>query len=103
MGQPDASRYWDPDGDGLAVRDPRLAGARGGRMHRRCPGGRGRYYGRGGRRRDRRRPGRARRRARRCRGRRVRSGCARLRRVSAGCGPWRWRGRLSAFRRRFVA
>ena len=33
-----------PDGDGLAVRDPRLSGARGGRLHRRCPGGRGRYF-----------------------------------------------------------
>lgn len=44
VGQPDASRHRDPDGDGLAVRDPRFAGARGGRMHRRCPGGRGRYY-----------------------------------------------------------
>lgn len=32
------------DGDGLAVRDPRFAGARCGRMHRRCPGGRGRYF-----------------------------------------------------------
>ena len=47
--------------------------------------------------------GRARRRARRCRGRRVRSGRARLWRVSAGCGPWRWCGRLSAFRRCLVA
>ena len=28
---------------------------------------------------------------------------ARLRRVSAGCGPWRWCGRLSAFRQRLVA
>ena len=28
---------------------------------------------------------------------------ARLRRVSEGRGPWRWRGRLSAFRRRLVA
>lgn len=55
VGQPDASRHRDPDGHGLAVRDPRLAGARGGRLHRRCPGGRGRYYGRGGSRRDRRR------------------------------------------------
>lgn len=61
VGQPDASRHRDPDGDGLAVRDPRLAGARGGRLHRRCTGGRGRYYERGGCRRDRRRHGRARR------------------------------------------
>ena len=44
VGRPDASRYRDPDGDGLAVRDPRFAGARGGRMHRRCPGGWGRYF-----------------------------------------------------------
>ena len=63
VGQPDASRHRDPDGDGLAVRDPRFAGARGGRLHRRCPGGWGRYFGRGGGRRDRRRHGRARRRA----------------------------------------
>ena len=76
VGQPDASRHRVPGGDGLAVRDPRFAGARGGRLRRRCPGGRGRYYGRGGRRRDRRRHGRARRRARRRRGSRVRSGRA---------------------------
>lgn len=44
VGQPDASRYRDPDGDGLAVRDPRLADARCGRMHHRCPGGWGRYF-----------------------------------------------------------
>ncbi|RGW69969.1 hypothetical protein DWV58_06095 [Collinsella sp. AF11-11] len=103
MGQPDASRHRDTEGDGLAVRDPRFAGVRGGRLHRRCPCGRGRYHGRGGRRRDRWRHGRARRRARRCRGRRDRSGRARLRCVSAGRGPWRWCGRLSAFRRRLVA
>lgn len=36
-------------------------------------------------------------------GRRVRDGRARLRRVSAGCGPWRWYGRLSAFCRCLVA
>lgn len=47
--------------------------------------------------------GRARRRTRRRRGRRVRSRRARLRRVSAGCWPRRWCGRLSAFRRRIVA
>ena len=36
-------------------------------------------------------------------GRGVWSGRARLRRVSARCGPWRWCGRLPAFRRRLVA
>ncbi len=46
-----------PGGIGLAVRDPRLAGARGGRLRRRCPGGRGRRHGRGRGRRDRRRHG----------------------------------------------
>ena len=42
-------------------------------------------------------------RARRCREHRVRSGRARLWRVSAGLRPWRWGGRLSAFRRCLVA
>ena len=36
-------------------------------------------------------------------GRRVRGGRARLRRVSAGRGPWRWCGRPSAFRRCIMA
>ena len=36
-------------------------------------------------------------------GRQVRGGRARLRCVSAGRGPWRWCGWLSAFRRRLVA
>ncbi|PWM72267.1 MAG: hypothetical protein DBX45_09220 [Oscillospiraceae bacterium] len=103
MGRPDASRHRVPGGIGLAVRDPRFSGARGGRLRRRCPGGRGECHGRGRGRRDRRPYGRARRRARRrrrCRARRRRAGfwC-----VPAGRGRRRRLGRVQAFRRRLVA